>query len=88
MKTNETDNNCVGNVLLNQVVKMTNQGYDYRSNRKLDWSVYRGRAVEYIPPMSNWEKRVGGQYVVVWFGRAVRDLGKTSICEARDLALA
>lgn len=73
--------------LTGKVVKPTNKGVD-GLGRTIDYSVHRGRAVEYIAPVSEHDKRLGGYYVVVWFNMAKCTFGKRSEYPAVDLATA
>ena len=73
--------------LVGKAVKPTNKGSD-SLGRTIDYSVHRGRAVDYIPPVSEHDKRVGGHYVVVWWGISKCTLGKRSEYPAVDLTLA
>jgi len=74
--------------LLNQIVKPNHTGLDTLTGQSIDWSVYRGRAVRYMPPIGPRDKSLGGHWLVLWFGPAVRDLGKRSFYPDRDLDLA
>lgn len=74
-------------MLTGKVIKPINRGQD-DLGRVIDYSIYRGRAVEYVAPIAEYDKLVGGYYIVVWFGMAKTIMGKCSKYPAVDLVAA